>query len=155
MIRPYTREDYESVRALSAVLDELHRERAPWMFQRPYQEPRPAEQLEHQIATSHGALLVADEDNEVIGYVLILMRDAPELPIFIRQRWGVIDGLVVAPERRRRGVATELMRAAEGWIKSAGASWLELSVYDVNEEARAFYEASGYAPMIHRLRKAL
>jgi ribosomal protein S18 acetylase RimI-like enzyme len=155
MIRPYTREDYESVRALSAVLDELHRERAPWMFQRPDQEPRPAEQLERQIATSDGALLVADEGGEVVGYVLIAMRDAPELPIYLRQRWGVIDGLVVAPARRRRGIATELVRAAEAWIKNAGVSWLELSVHAVNGEARAFYEAAGYSPMIYRMRKAL
>ena len=68
---------------------------------------------------------------------------------------GVIDALVVAPARRRTKVATRLLHASEAWLKARGVSWLELNVYDVNIEARAFYDAAGYGPFIHRIRKPL
>jgi ribosomal protein S18 acetylase RimI-like enzyme len=154
IVRPYAQDDYESVRRLSAVLDALHRERAPWIFKLPEREPRPREQLEQPMASGHGALLVAEAAGEVVGYVMVAIRDAAQLPVFVQQRWGLIDGLVVATDKRRSGVGTALLRAAEAWIENAGAKWVELNVYDVNVEARAFYAAAGYAPMIHRLRKA-
>ena len=154
IIRPYVREDYEGVRTLAALSDALHRERAPWMFRTPDREPRPPEEVERQIAASRGALLVADDASAVIGFVQIAMREAPPSPILVQQHWGVIDGLVVAPSKRRQGVGRALLTAAEVWIENAGASWAELNVYAANLEALAFYEATGYAPMIHRMRKS-
>jgi len=155
-IRAYEPRDYERARELFGSVDELHRERVPWMFKAPDREPRPVEYLETQVIANDGALLVAVEGGgEVVGAVVILMRSAPDFPIFVQQRWGVIDSLVVAPTHRRNKVATRLLHAAEAWIKARGASWLELNVYDVNVEARAFYAAVGYLPFIHRIRKSL
>jgi hypothetical protein len=35
-----------------------------------------------------------------------------------------------------------------------GAAWIEVNVYDVNAEARRFYESLGYLPLSTKLRKS-
>ena len=155
VIRPYVASDYDGVRALFAQLDGLHRERVPWMFRPPDREPRPPEHIEKLLSPGDAALLVAVEGNEVLGLITIALRALPDFPVFLKERRGVIDDLVVSPSQRRRGTATRLLRAAEAWVQRAGAPWLVLNVYDVNVEARAFYEAAGYAPYSTRLRKPI
>jgi GNAT superfamily N-acetyltransferase len=86
---------------------------------------------------------------------VVLMRSAPALPIFVPQRWGVIDGIVVAEAWRRRGIATKLADAAEAWAREHGAAWVELNVYDFNAEASAFYRARGYDVLSSKLRKPI
>jgi GNAT superfamily N-acetyltransferase len=65
----------------------------------------------------------------------------------------VLDNIAVAQAFRRRGVGSALIREAERWVRAQGASWLELGVYEFNQEARAFYQSLGYAPVLSKLRK--
>jgi GNAT superfamily N-acetyltransferase len=104
------------------------------------------------LARDDSAVFVADAGG-VVGIAHGLMRSAPELPIFVQQRWGVLDSLVVDPTWHRRGVGRLLAQSVEEWALSQGAQWVELSVYGFNVEARRFYEALGYLPLRTTLRK--
>jgi RimJ/RimL family protein N-acetyltransferase len=53
-------------------------------------------------------------------------------------------GLMVAASHRRRGIATELMRACEEWARDAEILKLELHVFPHNAPAIALYERLGY-----------
>ncbi|HEY3256251.1 MAG TPA: GNAT family N-acetyltransferase, partial [Polyangiaceae bacterium] len=73
--------------------------------------------------------------------------------LFIRQSWGVLDNIAVSQSWRRRGVGTALIHDAERWVRARGANWIELGVYEFNEDARSFYRALGYFPVSTKLRK--
>ena len=95
-------------------------------------------------------MFVADA-GPIVGVAVGQMRTAPEFPAFIPQRWGVLDVLVVDPAWRRQGIGKRLARAVEAWAIQSGAPWVEVNVYDINAEARRFYEALGYLPLSMKL----
>jgi [ribosomal protein S18]-alanine N-acetyltransferase len=58
--------------------------------------------------------------------------------------------IAVAPERRRRGLAAELLREAMARSRARGASRVILEVREGNEAARAFYRSRGFAEIGRR-----
>ena len=61
-----------------------------------------------------------------------------------RPAHAVLNGLVVDASARRRGVATSLMRRAEGWAAVAGLPCVRLYSHVDRAEARAFYTWRGH-----------
>jgi ribosomal protein S18 acetylase RimI-like enzyme len=57
---------------------------------------------------------------------------------------GWIYHLAVAPEWRRRGFATRLVRAAERGLRTLGCAKVNLQVRPTNREVVAFYRTLGY-----------
>jgi len=143
--------DHAAACRLTDAVDELHRDRLPWMFKAPSEQPRTA-MFAEQLSRPDSTVIVADAGH-VVGIAFGMMRAAPDMPVFIQQRYGVIDGLVVDPAWRRRGIGRLLTHAIETWAIGLGATWVELNVYDFNGEARQFYEALGYMPLSTKLRK--
>ena len=165
------RGDYSAVCRLLDLLDDVHRCRVPWLFRDTDGQPRTRDEYRALIADPDSTVLVARsapaavsdaaaaearaEAPDVIGVVLALVRSTPDFPVFVPARFGVIDNLVVAPECRRLGIGRALSDAAAVWAKSRGAAWIELGVYEFNEEARRFYEALGYQTLTRKLVKPL
>jgi ribosomal protein S18 acetylase RimI-like enzyme len=58
---------------------------------------------------------------------------------------GWIYHLAVAPEARRRGIATQLVRSAENGLCKLGCPKVNIQVRGTNCEAVAFYKRLGYA----------
>jgi [ribosomal protein S18]-alanine N-acetyltransferase len=58
---------------------------------------------------------------------------------------GYIVTLDVAPEHRRKGIASLLMREAERQVAEAGCGAMVLHVFSGNAGAISFYEREGYA----------
>jgi len=63
--------------------------------------------------------------------------------------------LVVAERFRRRGVARELVQAAEAEARALGCSSIVLTSADHREDAHAFYLAAGYDQTGRRFAKEL
>jgi len=135
------------------ALDAFHRERLPWLFQAPSEAGRSETHFQQLIQGDHSAVFVA-EASSVVGVAVGLMRRTPDLEIFVRQRYVVLDSLVVDAPWRGRGLGTRLARSVEHWGVQAGAAWLEVNVYEANPEARGFYAALGYLPLSTKLRSA-
>ena len=55
-----------------------------------------------------------------------------------------VDGIVVAPHYRGRGVGTGLMHALEVWAMGRGLSLISLEVVDANPRAKTLYGRLGF-----------
>ena len=81
-------------------------------------------------------------DTEPLGF-LLLLRDMPDEVTSGEQAF--VAYMAVEPRARRRGVARSLLLAAEEIALAAGLPHLSLMVTEDNLEARALYEAVGFA----------
>jgi ribosomal protein S18 acetylase RimI-like enzyme len=159
-VRPAAPADHAALRPLFDELDRLHRQNAPWMFQTPESDPRPPSHHAALLADPHQALFVA-EDAELapaercVGLAHVLLRNTPPFGVFIPRCYAVVDSIVVLPSARRRGIGRLLHEACNTWSAAQRAAWIELTVYDFNVGARAFYAALGYQVMTQRLRRPL
>ena len=153
-IRRATVEDWDAFVAINEEADALHRAHLPWMFQRPSGDRALRQRFDEQLTSTDAALFVA-EVRGVVGVACILLRSAPDLEMFVQQRWAVLDYVVVTASMRRLGVGSALVAAAEAWARGHGVAWIELGVYEFNEDARRLYESLGYGRMSTRMRKPL
>jgi len=154
VIRRASPADYEATCALFDELDALHREQLPWLFRAPAERPRSQDYFDELLSSDRTSILLAAASS-IVGLATVRLQSAPDFAVFVPQRWGVIDDIMVLPSWRRRGIGARLARAAENWASDGGAAWLELGVYEFNTEARAFYEALGYVPVSTKLRRPL
>ncbi|PZV05287.1 MAG: GNAT family N-acetyltransferase [Leptolyngbya sp.] len=73
------------------------------------------------------------------------------------QRSGVLHPYVlmlyVAPEHRRRGIATALLAVAHQWAQQQGHRQISLQVFSQNQAAQALYQSLGYYPEAILLKK--
>lgn len=85
------------------------------------------------------AVIVAEENNQVIGWVQVhiyrLLMDAPEVEI---------GGIVVDERHRGRGVGAILIEAAEKWTRDCGYDSVYLRANAIRERAHKFYKELGY-----------
>ncbi len=100
--------------------------------------------------------LTADGRPGVRGNVLVAVPEEPESPargpvcgfvsVEFREwnRLGQLHGLAVAPSSKRRGVASALVLAAEGFVRDLSGRGLYADTPETNEAARHFYRALGY-----------
>ncbi|HEY6738488.1 MAG TPA: GNAT family N-acetyltransferase [Actinopolymorphaceae bacterium] len=58
--------------------------------------------------------------------------------------WLGLAAITVAPERRRRGLASALMSAGISWGAKHGARWIQLQVSGDNVPAKTLYERLGF-----------
>ena len=102
-----------------------------------------------------GSLLLAREGGDLAGFLICEQEEwaSPTWtwpPSFL----AVVD-VVVLPEHRRRGVGSALMEAAEAEARTRGVAALDLMVAAPNEDARRFYEHSGFRADLVTYRKPL
>lgn len=67
----------------------------------------------------------------------------------------VVDELYVVPERRREGIGSDLLGAAEDWGRERDCVVVRVSVSPDNEAALATYRERGYAETPHGLVRIL
>jgi len=84
--------------------------------------------------SGHGEILVATQENGVIGSVMV-GHDGHR---------GWIYYLAVVPSHRRLGLGGRLMRGAESWLQKRGIRKVELMIRNTNTEVTGFYARLGY-----------
>jgi ribosomal protein S18 acetylase RimI-like enzyme len=147
--------DYEALERLFEIVDALHRDGLPHVFRAAQGPARSRAYLEELTAGEESAILIAEGDDGLVGFINVQMRESPDARIMVARRYAVVDALAVEEAARRRGVGRRLMCAAEDWARQRGAGTLELTVWEFNAAAIAFYEAMGYVTARRRLWKTL
>lgn len=92
--------------------------------------------FKHWLTTEHRALLVAEQQFQVCGYILIIYHPGTRL--------ARIYSLAVSPRHRGLGIAKALMLAGEQAAREDGRLDLRLEVSTDNVSAIRLYEALGY-----------
>jgi ribosomal protein S18 acetylase RimI-like enzyme len=92
--------------------------------------------FKHWITTEHRALLVADMEGALVGYILIIYHPGTRL--------ARVYSLAVEPKHRGQGIAKLLMAAGEQAASDAGRLYLRLEVSVDNTSAIKLYEWLGY-----------
>jgi len=90
-------------------------------------------------APEHAVFAAEGDDGAVLGWVHVGAR-----LLLIDPLSAFVEGLVVAPRERRRGVGRALMAAAEDWARDRGALVIRLRSAASREDAHAFYRELGY-----------
>ena len=97
------------------------------------------EEVKRHIREPRHALLLAHLDSEVAGCVEVHPLDQPE--------HYEIKRLYVRSAFRRRGIAQDLMRAAEIFAQECGGTAIYLDTKSRMREAIALYQTLGYEPV--------
>ena len=144
-IRPATANDFEACCMLLDQIDTLHRENLPKLYRRsPETDVRDHDYWMGLVANDRAGVLVAERAETLVGLVQVKLQETPPVPILVPRRFAFVDTLAVDHRYRRKGVASQLMRAAEEWAIERQAEYMELTVLEFNKGAIAFYQELRY-----------
>jgi GNAT superfamily N-acetyltransferase len=99
------------------------------------------------LADPHACLLVAEQDGQVVGYLL----GFEHLSFYANGPVAWVEEITVGARHRQRGVGRLLMQEFEGWAAARGARLVALAT----RRAASFYQALGYAESASYFRKLL
>jgi len=143
-IRQATMDDYAGLCAVFAEVDALHVTALPEIFRHPGGAARPEAYIASIVNDENACLWVAEHNDQIVGLVKVAIRETRDIPVLVPRRYAEIGTLAVAQRHQRRGIGRALMQAAESWASEKGIDQIELSVWEFNDQARAFYAALGY-----------
>lgn len=155
MIRPATPADSDAVGRLWERLVEYHRSLDADL-------PKASEnggviyvqRLVSRADDSTTRVFVAEEDGEIVGYVLGVVIDlVPEM--FVPETSGFLADIYVEPAFRGRGIGRGLVEALAGWFRSQGLPYYEWYVAVRNESGRQFWRQIGGRELMVRMRADL
>ena len=98
------------------------------------------ERAMRRFAEAQGAItLLAEDDGQLAGFAIVQIEPSGD------RAAGYVVTLDVAPAWRGKGLGRRLMTEMESRAAAAGASVMELHVYEGNAAALRLYESLGYA----------
>lgn len=153
-IRTAVAADEPALRELRRTAEKTHAKLLPDYFRVPAEHP-PDVLPGAEAASLFSAVLVAELEGQVCGYVSVRIVDTAKDPAVVARRRGQVETVVVAPGSRRRGVGRALMTAAEEWARRRQAVEMVLTVWTANRPAEALYRDLGYRPLARVLRRKL
>lgn len=98
-------------------------------------------------------LLVAESDNQIIGYFLGSVEPAP---VYSSEKIiGLVADACVSKEYRRQGALKKLLEEALKWFSKKSVNYIELSVDIRNEAAVLAWRNLGFQDYKLRMRKKI
>lgn len=90
----------------------------------------------HLLQTEHATLTVAQQQDQLAGYGLVLYRQGTSL--------ARLYSLAVAPQYRRMGIASSLLHKVQHQALEHNCHFLRLEVSEQNQSAVALYQSQGF-----------
>ena len=151
IIRQATPQDYEALSILIEQVDVLHRRQLPHIFRKGDDPAKQQDYIMGLLTTENVGVFVAEQNHSLTGFVVVLVRMTPDIPILVPRCYALIENIGVDKSHQKQGIGKALMARAQQFASAKGASSLELTVYEFNQDARAFYEALGYQTESRRM----
>ncbi len=110
------------------------------------------EVFEHILADPNRFLLVA-----AVGHTVVGTADMLAMPNLSRsaQPWAVVSNVSVAPEFRRKGIASVLLKELIQFARDAGCYKIELTSNATRVGAHGLYESLGFDAAVNGFRQYL
>ncbi len=141
-VRPAALHDYPSIAAIARESQDLHAQAYPTILQ-PETPGFAEDHVRQLIEGEQSAVYVAEEDERVLGYVFLRVYQAGFLDIIKPHTVAEISDIAVTVAERGKGIGHALFEVSREWARSRNAERLELTVWEFNRAARAFYERHG------------
>lgn len=141
-IRPATasKNDLEAIKRLSHELDVVEQANQPEHFTI---VPRTDEMLLKYIETPTADYLLAEENGEIVGFMLVEEQEIGAHSGLIPHKFAYAYELIVSPAAQKGGYGKALLQAAKDWAKAHGMPYFKLSVLPENAAALEFYVRNG------------
>jgi ribosomal protein S18 acetylase RimI-like enzyme len=130
-------------------LSDYHRDIDPFFTRREGSILEYERHLRELLKSGDHQILVAIEDDAVVGFSLSMIARHP--PVFQTERYGLICDLTVKTDYQRRGVGGKLLEEILGWFDAAGIDRIELHVAAKNRPGYSFWEKHGFRDYMHTL----
>ena len=142
-VRRARENELERVNELRMQVNAIHVAGKPEVF-----KPGFPEELRNYIYAIHKDpeqfITVAVKDGTICGFAVLHHINRPENPFMKERDFLDIDEFCVDEAFRRQGIASEMIAFIREFAKEKGFHRIELNMWEFNQEALAFYEASGF-----------
>ncbi|MFJ8235832.1 GNAT family N-acetyltransferase [Ureibacillus sp. NPDC094379] len=133
----------EDFHAVNSIVKEGHEEHAnayPHIFKK----------VDEVMSEHYFGEILADPDceifvarinnNEVVGFGVMELQKSPSFESMIPRKFAYMNDFGVKGTFQRNGVGNLLFAACVEWSREKGATNMDLTVWEFNEKAIAFYE---------------
>ena len=107
--------------------------------------------LSHFIKSPDATLIIAEENNEIIGSGYALIKKA-EKYYYKFEKYAYLGFMYVKPDKRGQGINKLIVEALLSWAKERNISEVRLQVYDQNDSAIIAYSKVGFKPSLLEMR---
>lgn len=102
--------------------------------------------LDKTISSDDSDILVCEDDNKIVGFILIQAKQRPNFEFIVPDKHCFIMDLIITEKSRGKGFGTALMNSAKVWAKEQNCSIICLDVLVNNSGAIKLYEKLGFIP---------
>ena len=136
-------EELDSVNRLRRQVNDLHVAGKPKIF-----KPGFSDELRDYIYVIYRdprqKIVVAEVNSGICGFAVLNHITRPETPFMYVRDYLDVDEFCVDEQRRRQGIASEMIGFIREYAREQGFRRVELNMWEFNREALAFYEAAGF-----------
>lgn len=90
-------------------------------------------------------ILVAEQDNRVIGFAHVIILEQKRVPCLKPEKVVYLQDLDVAENLRSQGIGSQLIEACKNYGKERGADFMRTQVFPQNVRGMKFYEKCGFS----------
>lgn len=143
IVRNATENDAKTISELLKYIANLHATRRPDIYRDGEIAKFDEDGVKELINNPENLILSAEIDGNVVGYTISQIKTVKDHAILRDRKVYYIDDFCVDPTRQRSGIGKKLMSACIDDAKKRDCGKVELNVWEMNTEARSFYEACG------------
>lgn len=148
IIRKAQKKDLEILTNFSVKLLKYHEKLDPYYKTTKKLKNELFNELRKALYSPKSITLVAEENNEIIGYTNALITS--RAPFFVIQKIGLIDAIYVTEKSRNQGVAKLFLDELFKWFKSKQIEYVELKVHENNKIAKNTWSKYGFKDYSHQ-----
>lgn len=133
-------DDYSGISRLKEEIHKMHRDAEPYFF-KATDNILSLEYYEAEL--NRGGVFVLENEEELIGYMFIVIRDIVGNPVIKDQKILFINDLCILSNKRNKGYGKFMMDEISNYGKTQKVTSIELEVWKFNESAIDFYKNYG------------
>lgn len=154
MVRFARKEDYKAINALRAPVCALHANTYPEVFKPVFAQDH-QERVLKMMDDPEQEVLVAEENGQLLGFAMVEYIKREETNSMYAVHAAHIVEIGVDEKAQGKGIGTALIQAVKEAAKARGCSSVQLDVWELNQDARHFYEKLGFVTLRRKMEQAL